>query len=287
MISVNQLRYSYKGSKEETLKGINFEIPQGEIFGFLGPSGAGKSTIQKVLIGILKQYQGTVEVMGQSLDKVNSDYYEKIGVAFEFPNFYNRFTALENLNFFRSLYTGQTEEPISLLRSVGLEQYAQMRVSDFSKGMKMRLNLCRALINDPQILFLDEPTSGLDPANSKLVKDIILRKKQEGRTILITTHHMLAAEEICDRVAFIVDGQVRLIDAPRALKLKNGQKHVKVEYSLQGQIQSQSYNLSGLGNNEQFLNVLRDHDVQTIHSQETTLEQIFIEVTGRRLNEQG
>ncbi|MFO6495735.1 MULTISPECIES: ABC transporter ATP-binding protein [Bacillus] len=283
MIEVSGLCFTYPGQTKPVLKDIDFSIRKGEIFGFLGPSGAGKSTIQKILIGILKRYDGRVSVMGEELHRAGSSFYEKIGVAFEFPNFYNRLTALENLSLFRSLYASETEDLEALLKMTGLQNDGRTKVSDFSKGMKMRLNFCRALLNKPELLFLDEPTSGLDPVHAKQLKNLILMKKAEGKTILITTHHMNVAEEICDRVAFIVDGRVALIDSPRTLKVQKGKRLVKVEYRRREQLQTAHFELDQIGDNSQFLNLIQSHPVETIHSQEASLEDIFIDVTGRRL----
>lgn len=283
MIEVKQLQFSYPNRKEHTLQGLDFSIPQGEVFGFLGPSGAGKSTTQKILIGVLKSYAGSVKVMGKEVRDAGADYYERIGVAFEFPNFYTKFTAIENLNLFRSLYAGPTEEPQRLLELVDLGHAANMKVSQLSKGMKMRLNFCRAILNDPDILFLDEPTSGLDPVNAQRMKDLILERKAAGKTVLITTHNMQAAEEICDRVAFIVDGQIKLIDSPRELKLREGKRSIRVEYRDKAAIRHTDYSLEGLGENEHFLRLIKEHSIETMHSMESSLEQIFLDVTGRKL----
>jgi len=283
MIEVHDLKYRYPGSKEQVLHGLHFSIPKGEIFGFLGPSGAGKSTAQKILIGILKQYEGQVTVLGRNVCDAKPDYYERIGVAFEFPNFYGRFTALENLRLFRSLYKGPTNKPEELLERVGLAKYGHTKVENFSKGMKMRLNLCRALLNRPDILFLDEPTSGLDPVNARLVKEIILQMKADGKTILITTHNMHTAEEICDRIAFIVDGRIVLIDTPRELKVQHGKRRVRVEYRKDKQVKQEHFALSGIGTNPQFTGLLLREEIETIHTEEATLEDIFIKVTGRNL----
>lgn len=283
MIEAEKLHYAYPGAREPALKGLDFTIGKGEVFGFLGPSGAGKSTTQKILIGILKGYEGRVQVMGQEARRAGADYYESIGVAFEFPNFYGRLTALENLNFFRSLYNGATREPMELLRTVGLEEAANRKLSDFSKGMKMRLNLCRALINRPKLLFLDEPTSGLDPINARMVKDLIRKEQEEGHTVLITTHNMTAAEEICDRVAFIVDGTVKLIDSPRSLMLREGKKRIRVEYREQGRLEWRDFELAGLADDPLFRELLRSNSVETVHSQEASLEDIFVRTTGRGL----
>ncbi len=283
MIEVNGLRFTYPGNASETIKGIDFQIRRGEIFGLLGPSGAGKSTIQKIVIGILKGYKGSAKIKGTELQRIRPDFYEKIGVGFELPNLYAKFTAVENLDFFRSLYSGDTENPMVLLEQVGLEKDAKTRVSDFSKGMKMRLNFCRAFVNKPDLVFLDEPTSGLDPVNAKKIKDIILKKKQEGKTIFITTHNMTVAEEICDRVAFIIDGQIKLIDSPRNLKISRGKKQLQVEYAEAGGIRQADFELAGLGSNPAFLKLLKEKEVQTMHTQEASLEDIFIQVTGRSL----
>jgi fluoroquinolone transport system ATP-binding protein len=283
LIEVKDLYFTYPNAKEAALHGLDFSIRQGEVFGFLGPSGAGKSTTQKILIGVLKNYLGCVKVMGKEIKYTGPEYFEHIGVAFEFPNFYTKFTALENLKLFRSLYSGRTEEPLSLLKQVDLADAANMKVSQLSKGMKMRLNFCRALLNDPQILFLDEPTSGLDPVNAKRMKDLILEKKAGGTTVIITTHNMQAAEELCDRVAFIIDGQIKLIDSPRELKLLHGNKRVLLEYLHHNEVQQAEFSLDGIGGNLQFLQLIKEYPIETIHSLEASLEEIFISVTGRSL----
>ncbi|MCG8572200.1 MAG: ABC transporter ATP-binding protein [Spirochaetes bacterium] len=283
MIEVNNLHYAYPKSKKKAINGLDFAVEKGEIFGFLGPSGAGKSTTQKIIIGILKGYQGQVKVFNQEMKDYHADYYEKIGVSFEFPNLYLKFSALENLTFFQSLYDGPTENPHALLEMVGLQEDGKVLVQDFSKGMRMRLNFCRALLNKPKILFLDEPTSGLDPVNAKKVKNIILEKKNQGTTIFLTTHNMNVADEICDRVAFIVDGKLNLIDSPRNLKIQKGEEIVRVEYQENQQVLKQDFSLNNLGENSVFLTLLKTKKIETIHTQEATLEDIFIQSTGRSL----
>jgi len=285
MITVNNLTYTYPAATQETLHGLNFEIAEGEIFGFLGPSGAGKSTTQKILIGLLKEYDGSIEVMNREVKSWGQDYYEHVGVSFELPNHYLKLTALENLNFFRSLYQGQTVDPMEVLMWVGLQDDAHKKVSAFSKGMKIRLNVARSLLHKPKLLFLDEPTSGLDPVNARNIKNLILKLRRQGTTIFITTHDMMVADELCDRVAFITAGNINLIDAPSALKKQYGQRNVQVEY-LNGSsdIQQKEFPMDGLGDNETFITLLKSASrLETIHSQETTLENIFIEVTGQEL----
>ncbi len=284
MITIENLTFTYPGGRTQAIKGLDFEVKTGEVFGFLGPSGAGKSTTQKILIGLLKGYQGHVQVMGKELSTWGQDYYERIGVGFELPNHYLKLTALENLNYFRSLYSGKTEDSLKLLEKVGLAEDAKTPVSQFSKGMKMRLNFARALVHNPTLLFLDEPTSGLDPVNGRIVKDMIREQQDKGTTIFLTTHDMMVADELSDRVAFIVDGEIKTMDAPKALKIRYGQRKVQVEYLNGGtELKAVDFPLDDLVKNTDFLDVLRQYRIETIHTQETSLENIFIQVTGREL----
>jgi fluoroquinolone transport system ATP-binding protein len=284
MITVQQLQFTYNQSRQPTLKNLDFKVEPGEIFGCLGPSGAGKSTTQKILIGLLKDYQGQVNIFGKNLKDWGSDFYERIGVSFELPNHFLKLTAIENLAYFGSLYSRPARSPQELLGMVNLSADGKMLVSQFSKGMKNRLNVARALVNHPELLFLDEPTSGLDPVNARRIKDLIKGEQQQGRTIFLTTHDMHVAEELCDRVAFIVDGEIKTIETPRTLKLHYGTPSVRVEYRDNHHIEQVEFPLPGLGENERFIDVLQTREVQTIHTQEATLEDIFIRVTGRRLS---
>ncbi len=154
--------------------------------------------------------------------------------------------------------------------------------------MKMKLNFVRALIHDPEILFLDEPTSGLDPANQELIKKLIKKQKEAGKTIFLTTHNMNDAEELCDEVAFIVKGKIVLIDKPAELKLRTKEKMVEIKVRDNGTLMKYEYPLEGLGNNNEFLQTLKNKKIESIHTREATLSQIFLEVTGADLaNEDG
>jgi len=286
VIRVNNLAFTYPGAGEPAVRGLNFAIRRGEIFGFLGPSGAGKSTTQKVLIALLKSYTGDITVMDSDLKSWGADYYERVGVSFELPNHYQKLTALENLSFFRSLYSTTTEDPRELLKMVGLENEADTRVGRFSKGMQMRLTFARALLHRPELVFLDEPTAGLDPVNARNIKDIVLDLKRKGRTIFLTTHDMTVADQICDRVAFIVDGRIALVGSPRELKIRQGERKVRVEYrkgETGGGLSRREFFLDGLGDDGEFLALLRETKIETIHTEEATLEDVFIRTTGRRL----
>jgi fluoroquinolone transport system ATP-binding protein len=280
MIQVDNLTYQYPGTGNLAIKGINFSIEKGEVFGFLGPSGSGKSTTQKILFKLLTGYKGSVLINGKEVSTWGKELYEKIGVGFELPNHYLKLTALENLTFFKNFYS-KAQNPIELLDLVGLKKDANKKVGDFSKGMKMRLNFVRSFIHDPEILFLDEPTSGLDPVNSKIVKDIIVGLKAKGKTIFITTHQMYDAEILCDRVAFIVDGEIKAMDSPENLKIQHSNRSVEVLF--RNSIEKEKFNLDGLGKNQTFLEKLKSNDIETIHSKEASLDDIFITVTGKTL----
>lgn len=283
VVEVTDLKFTYPSAPKPTLQGISFAIRKGEIFGLLGPSGTGKSTTQKVLIGLLKGYQGQVRIFDREVSAWGPEYYERIGVSFELPNHYLKLTALENLGFFHSLYApGRTESPQRLLELVGLGGDGNTRVSQFSKGMKNRLTVARSLIHRPELLFLDEPTSGLDPVSRQLIRDLIVRKRDEGTTLFLTTHDMAVAAELCDRVAFIVDGEVRLIDSPRELMLRHGRREVRIEYEQEGRVLTRDVGLDTLADDAELRRLLREGHVRTLHSQEASLEKIFIEVTGRR-----
>jgi fluoroquinolone transport system ATP-binding protein len=264
---------------------MSFTVGRGEIFGFLGPSGAGKSTTQKLLIGLLRGHGGQASVWGRDPRRWGPDYYQRVGVSFELPNHYHKLTGLENLRFFAALYDGPTADPMQLLESVDLGSAANTRVGKYSKGMQMRLTFARSLINHPELLFLDEPTSGLDPVNARKVKDIILSLKAEGRTIFLTTHDMSTADELCDRVAFVVDGSIVALDTPAELKIARSQRLVRVQYrSSDGSLGTAEFGMDGLSEDPGFHAVLRDHHVETIHSREASLDDVFVEVTGRRLS---
>jgi len=264
------------------VENLSFQVEEGEIYGFLGPNGAGKTTTVKILVKIIKDHTGDIKVFGKDLRKWGKDYYNKIGVSFEFPAVYSRLTALENLQFFASFYKKHLD-PIEVLKMVGLDKEADQLVAEFSKGMKKKLDLARALLPDPEIFFLDEPLEGLDPASARKIKDLFLEMRENGKTIFLTTHNMYVADELCDRVGFIVDGAVRLVDNPSELKVKMGKRLVKVEYVANGDVAVKEFPLENVGQNEGFLNILRNYEIRRINTEEPTLEEIFLKVTGRRL----
>lgn len=283
MIKVRNLSYTYPKSSESTLKNLNFEINEGEIFGFLGPSGAGKSTTQKILYKILHNFEGEILVKNKPLQNWGKEYFEQIGVGFELPNHYLKLTAKENLQLFASFYKNEKLLDFNeLIDIVGLTDSFNKRVEEFSKGMKMRLNFIRAIMHNPDLIFLDEPTSGLDPINAQKIKRHIVKLKNQGKTIFVTTHDMATADELCDRVSFIVEGEIRLTEKPSVLKEEHGKHSVKVELKNE---KTAEFPLEGLGKNPQFLEFIQTGELARINSQEATLEEVFIKVTGANLSE--
>jgi len=286
MIHVEGLSYTYPANARPTVDNINFSVDKGEVLGFLGPSGSGKSTTQKILIKLLRGHQGKVSLIDKPLENWGSALYNYIGVCFELPNHYLKLTAEENLKFFGSFFSVPTLSAGDLLEKVGLKDHAKRRVSAFSKGMKNRLNFARALLNNPQVLFLDEPTSGLDPTTARMVKDVITDLKNDGKTIFMTTHNMADADELCDRVAFLSEGNLAAIDSPDGFKRKYGQEAVKVVWDENGKTCNGTWPFAGLAENERFLDALRSHGLRSVHSEEATLESVFIKVTGKRLTDE-
>lgn len=283
MISVKNLSHSYSNDEKLAVKNISFEVENGETFGFLGPSGAGKSTVQNILTGLLKQQSGEVVVAGYDLKKVQNERFNKIGVSFEQSNVYSKLTALENLKYYADLFDVPTRDPHELLKLVGLDDRGNDRAGEFSKGMKHRLTFARSMLNNPELWFLDEPTTGLDPAIAAIIKDIIRDAKAKGTTSFLTTHNMYIADELCDRVAFIIDGEIKLIDTPKNLKQQYGEKLVEIEYVKEGEIYKETLKTVDDSDKQKIANIVKSYDIQTMHSKEATLEEIFIQVTGRGL----
>lgn len=281
MITVENLSFGY-GKKEFFIRDMNFTVKRGEIFGFLGPSGAGKSTLQKILIGMLPKYQGSVKVNGMECRERSAGFYETIGVDFEFSTLYEKLTARENLKFFASLYEKRCLAIDERLAAVGLSNDADKRVSEYSKGMKARLNFVKALLHDPQLICLDEPTSGLDPTNNRMMKDLVLKERDKGKTVLLTTHNMQDAAELCDRVAFIVNGKICALDSPHTLIMQRGA--AKVTYTwFDNKECAASCSLTCLSQDERLKNLIAENRLLSIHSSEPTLNDIFMDITGRTL----
>ncbi|QSX08842.1 ABC transporter ATP-binding protein [Alkalibacter rhizosphaerae] len=283
MITVKELFHAYEKGGAYAVHNANFTVEKGEVFGFLGPSGAGKSTTQGILTGLLPLQQGEVTVAGFDMRHPKREMFNKIGVSFEQSNAYGKLTALENLDFYRKLFDVPTVDPMKLLEMVGLDHVANKKTEEFSKGMKHRLTFVRSMINHPEMWFLDEPTTGLDPTIASQIKDIVKEENAKGTTVFLTTHNMFVADELCHRVAFIIDGEIKLIDSPRNLKLKYGEKMVAVEYMENAELKKETLSLVLEEEKNRLAQIIQKGNIQMMHTKEATLEEIFIKVTGRGL----
>lgn len=283
VISVAGLSVRYRGAAAEAVQGMDFTVGAGEVFGFLGPSGAGKSTVQRVLTRLLRGYEGRVSVLGRPLQEWGRDYYERIGVGFELPAEFTRLTARENLEAFASLYRGPAADPLGLLERVDLAEAAHQRLSTFSKGMRMRLSLARALLNRPRLLFLDEPTSGQDPVRAALLRGVIRAEADRGATVFLTTHDMRTAEDLCDRLAFVVDGRIAAVDTPDGFRRRYGRPGVVAEYVTGGRTLRRTFDLAELGTGGELSGLVASGAVTALHTREATLDDVFAEVTRVRL----
>jgi ABC-2 type transport system ATP-binding protein len=229
VIIAENIAYSYDQKQKPAVDHISFHIDEGEILGFLGPNGAGKTTTLKMLIGLLVPQDGKISILGMDIKKDWRKIQAQIGVCFEEKNLYEDMTAIENLNFFASLFEKKVDAE-TLLERVGLSAQRKDRVVNYSKGMKQRLMIARALVNQPKVLFLDEPTDGLDPVSAEAIRKIILEEKEKGVTVFLTTHDMMEADKLSDRVAFINEGKIVALDTPDNLKHKYGKRILKVRY---------------------------------------------------------
>ncbi len=281
--SINVQELSYWYGKLKAVNNISFQVMPGEILGFLGPNGAGKSTTIKVLTGQLKPGSGKAQVLGREVGKEDPELQAQIGVCFEEKNLYLEMSALENLNFFASLFGIKKPDSMEALRRVGLAERAKDRVNDYSKGMRQRLMISRAFINKPRVLFLDEPTSGLDPVTAAEIRRVIQEESKRGAAILLTTHNMMEADQLSHRVAFINEGEIVALDTAENLKLKYGQRAVRIRLRNGTKITEELITLDNDNASTRIAELAASPNLLTIHTEEATLDSIFIKLTGRGL----
>ena len=280
-INVQNLNHWY--GKLQAVKDISFEVYPGEILGFLGPNGAGKSTTIKVLTGQLALKGGSAQILGRDIGRDDPVLQSQIGVTFEEKNLYLEMTAIENLDFFASLFGVRNPGSLEALRRVGLAERAKERVSNYSKGMRQRLMVARAFINKPKVLFLDEPTDGLDPVTAAEIRKTIKEEADRGAAVLLTTHNMFEADELSNRVAFINEGEIVTLDTAENLKLKYGKRSVRVRLRDGDSVWEENLPLDGEKSSARLSELAASPDLMTIHTEEATLEAIFIRLTGRGL----
>ena len=280
MIQCRDLRKSY--DTRNVLKGIRLDIPKGSIFGLLGPSGAGKTTLIKILTGQIHQDDGIVSVFGRNSACLTGREKKKFGIMMDNFGVYDRFSCGDNLSIYADIYGVSRERIRCVLKEVGLEDAYKKSASDLSKGMRARLQLARAFIHDPEIIFLDEPTSGLDPQTMRGIHRLILEKKNAGCTIFLTTHNMEEAAKLCDKVALLNEGEIVEEGKPEDIcRRYDHQKKIKIHLS-NGENVELDRGETAAG---KISELLRTGMLVTIHSTEPTLESVFLELTGRKLEE--
>ena len=273
MIRVENVSKNF-GSKK-ALHQISFEIKEGEIFGFLGPSGSGKTTMINVLTGQLTADQGNTILLGKNSKDLTSNDLEQIGIVSDGSGFYEKMSLYKNLLIYAKLYGLKSDRVNQVLQQVGLADAKDIIAEKLSTGMKQRMFLARALLNDPKILFLDEPTSGLDPTTSKMIHTLLQELKQAGTTIFLTTHDMHEATLLCDRLSLLNKGNLIEYGSPQDIIQKyHVDKKVRVVYN-DGREQIVPF---------EELPHLDTTDLMVVHSCEPTLEEIFIRLTGEKLD---
>jgi len=284
IIKINDLSFSY--GEMEVIKGISFAVERGEMLGFLGPNGAGKTTTAKLITGQLIAAVGSITVFDVDMTKNYRQALRRIGVSFESPNLYPKFSGFENLAIFARLNGLDTAHIPELLERVAMEERGNDRVAAYSKGMRQRLTFARALVNQPELLILDEPTVGLDPVSRELIHQLLRQEQNRGTTIFITSHDMWEVDELCDRVIFLNEGQIVANDTPERLKQQHGKSLVEVGLKDGNDIKKVLLPLYDPQTADQIAHWLREQALVTIHSQEATLGQVFIKLAGRSLDDE-
>lgn len=257
------------------LSDVSFAVEKGEIFGFLGPSGSGKTTTIKILTGQLSSDKGAIAVLGKTPAQLKRDDYEKIGIVSDTSGFYEKMTLYKNMLAYAKLYGVSKARVDELLKRVNLYDDRNKVAEKLSSGMKQRMLLARALLNEPDLLFLDEPTSGLDPMTTRLIHRLLLELKEKGTAIFLTTHDMHEATFLCDNLALLDKGSLVETGRPKDLiKKYHTDKKVVVTYDDDSQVELSYSELSRLDMTA----------VESIHSTEPTLEDVFIALTGGKLD---
>lgn len=279
IISMKNVSKEFK-KNNFALKNLNLDIKEGEIFGFLGPSGAGKTTTIKILTSQLIPTSGKVIVLGKNLYVEKFNDFKDIGILSDNSGLYERLTVKDNLMLFAEINNLKEKDIDYALKNMEMIEFKDKVVKKLSKGMKQRVMLARAMFHKPKLLFLDEPTSSLDPGNALEIHKFIKKINKEGTTVFLTTHNMEEADKLCDRIAFLNEGEIVEIGNPEDLKLKYSDEYIEVKLK-------NNKNLTVIKNNkedaEKIKCWLESEQVLSIHSMEPNLEKIFLNLTGRGL----
>ncbi|HIV87651.1 MAG TPA: ABC transporter ATP-binding protein [Candidatus Pygmaiobacter gallistercoris] len=281
VIEAHQLSHRY--ADHTVLRQVSFAVEQGEIFGLLGPSGAGKTTLVRILTGQLLQTGGEAALLGRDTRRLTGAEHRAVGAMMDDLGLYERFSVWENLAFYARLYRVEREDIGDLLRRCGLYEARRTPAGRLSKGMRSRLALARALLGKPKLLFLDEPTAGLDPGTARRIWALLEKARADGLTILLTTHNMVEAQRLCDRVALLHGGEILELGAPDAICQKYNRQN-RFRITLRGgetvELENSPASVPTL------CSYLETGRIASIHSSEPTLEEVFLKRTGRGLQEE-
>ncbi|MDM5246073.1 MULTISPECIES: ABC transporter ATP-binding protein [unclassified Lysinibacillus] len=278
VIDVQHLKKTF--NKEVALQDVSFTIQKGEIFGFLGPSGSGKTTTIKILTAQTEKTAGDVLLFGRPADEMKqSKNRKRFGILTDNSGLYTRLSIEENLLLYSNLYQLPNSAVKEALDFVNLYSERKKKISQLSKGMIQRVTLARAIMHKPELLFLDEPTSALDPVNTQHIYNGLRRLNEMGTTIFLTTHDMSEAEILCDRVAFLHKGKIRAIGSPKQLKKEFGDDSITVELKNGASEIIQN----GEQDAQKLFHWMQSNEVSRIYTNEPTLGNIFMQITGSDL----
>lgn len=283
MIKANNLYYSYDGDKNFAVSNASFKISAGEAFGLLGQIDAGKTTIIKLLSGLLRIQRGEVKIDNIDIRESRKGFSENIGVMFEKPRLYRKFTALENLRFFSSLYSKESEDPKQLLKNLDLKIDKKRKVSDFSLGELKRLGLARALVSKPKVLLLDSPLTGLDSHSQQVIEAIIKNTRDRGTTVFLTTSNPKTIGDLCDSVGIISFGEILRTSSIEDLLNEYGKSIIEIEYIFKGKSFKENLKFGNMTERERLSNIIRTRKIVTLHTKEASLEEIFFNIAGTAL----
>ena len=266
--------------EKEALKDVTFNVEKGEILGVLGPSGAGKTTLIKILTGQLYSDMGIAKIFDKECRYLKDEDYERMGMVLDDSGVYERMSCFDNLLLFADIYKVDRQYVHDVFEKVDLVEAKWQKAGELSKGMRQRLIIARAILNNPELIFLDEPTSGLDPLTARKIHKLLFELQEEGTTIFLTTHNMEEATKLCNHVALLNDGVIVKYGVPDEICREYNHKNVIDVLLKNGQTVTYPNSAEAA---ESISRHLLNNEVESIHSSEPNLETVFIEITGRKL----